>query len=140
MPTADRTRNTRTYAIGTTWPGRDDIYAGIARGVDGGRDYHLFLVKDEPADRMSWSEAGEWAKSLPGEASLPSRSEQALLYANLKDQVKPAWHWSGTQSAGNVDSAWYQSFFNGTQGTSHKAVELFVRAVRRLTIADCGGL
>ncbi len=125
---------TRIHPIGTTWPGRDDIYAGIARGVDGGRDYHVFLAKEEPPRHLSWSAANEWAKTLAGDASLPTRPEQALLYANLKDHFEPDWYWSGTQYAGSGGYAWCQYFYDGSQDSFHKSAELRVRAVRRLPI------
>ena len=77
-------------AIGAAFGG--GIYAGISRGVDGAPDQHLVLMPGEAVD-VDWEAAGAFAASVGGE--LPTRAEQALLYANLKDQFEPRWYWSG---------------------------------------------
>ena len=104
-------------------------YAGLALKIDGTPSHHLILLPGEGED-LQWSAAVEWAEKAGG--ALPSRQEQALLYANLKDQFKPEWYWSGEQHDGSF--AWFQNFYYGSQSTSHhhKGNELRVRAVRRL--------
>ena len=114
-------------AIGAAFAG--GIYAGIIRGVDGGPDQHLVLVEGEGVD-LSWSAAGAWAESVGG--SLPTRAEQALLFANLKDQFKSDWYWSGEQAG--PSSAWGQDFLYGYQGSYDRSYEGRARAVRRLPI------
>ncbi|PIG30152.1 hypothetical protein CLU93_4487 [Janthinobacterium sp. 35] len=105
------------------------IYAGIIRGVDGGPDQHLVLVEGEGVD-LSWSAAGAWAESVGG--SLPTRAEQALLFANLKDQFKSDWYWSGEQYG--PSGAWHQYFYDGLQLNNFRSSEGRARAVRRLPI------
>ena len=114
-------------AIGAAFGG--GIYAGISRGVDGAPDEHLVLLPGEAVD-VDWEAAGAFAASVGGE--LPTRAEQALLYANLKDQFEPRWYWSGTQAG--PSTAWYQHFDNGNQYYVHRSYEGRARAVRRLPI------
>ena len=116
-------------AIGAAFSG--GIYAGIIRGVDGAPDQHLVLVEGEGVD-LSWDAAGAWAESVGG--SLPTRAEQALLFANLKDQFKSDWYWSGEQYGPSSSGAWRQTFGNGGQYSLHKSYEGRARAVRRLPI------
>lgn len=102
-------------------------YAGLALKHDGTPSHHLILLPGEGED-LQWSVAVEWAEKAGG--ALPSRQEQALLYANLKDQFKPEWHWSGEEEDGSY--AWCQGFDDGSQDYGHEYYELRARAVRRL--------
>ena len=105
-------------------------YAGIALGAEGEPSHHLILL---PGDGdMTWSKASEWAASIGGE--LPTRQEQALLFANLKGKFEPAYYWSNEQHASYSDCAWYQYFHDGSQDNDLKGSELRARAVRRLPI------
>ena len=124
---------TKLPAIGST-SSRGDIYAGIARGNDSERDYHLWLCPENPSERMAWADAVKWADNLGAHASVPSRAEQALLFANLKDQFERECYWSSAQYAGNDECAWYQNFNDGYQSRNRKGSQLRVRAVRRLLI------
>jgi hypothetical protein len=109
------------------------IYAGITRGDDGQPDTHLFLLSDLPADKLKWSAAVDWAAGLGGGASLPTRAESALLYANLKTEIDSTeWHWTGTQYSDR--NAWLQLFGNGNQDNGLKSYEGRCRAVRRLVL------
>jgi hypothetical protein len=114
-------------AIGSAFGG--GIYAGISRGVDGAPDRHLVLLPGE-AVNVDWEAAGAFAASIGGE--LPTRAEQALLYANLKDQFEPRWYWSSTQAG--PSGAWYQGFTNGYQDNDYRSYEGRARAVRRFPI------
>jgi hypothetical protein len=123
--------------IGEWWDDQGGFYAGLARGRNGAPDYHLLLT--EPAqENIIWQAAMDWAKTLKidgyDDFTLPNRSEQALLYANLKDMFNPEWHWSSEQYASDYDYAWYQSFGSGYQDLTRKDYELRARAVRRLVI------
>jgi hypothetical protein len=109
----------------------DEHYAGIITGKDGDLSYHLVLLPGE-AESINWADAGAWAKAQGGE--LPTRSEQALLYANLKEEFKPDYFWSSEQHAAYSDCAWLQDFDYGSQYTDDKSYEGRARAVRRLTI------
>lgn len=105
-------------------------YAGIALDAEGEPSHHLILL---PGDvDMTWSKASEWAASIGGE--LPTRQEQALLFANLKGKFEPAYYWSNEQHASNADFAWFQTFSFGSQGSDDKGSELRARAVRRVPI------
>jgi len=106
-------------------------YAGLILGKDGESSYHLILL-DSHQSEINWTDALTWAKEQGGE--LPNRREQALLYANLKEEFEEAWYWSSEQHASYSSYAWCQDFDNGLQygnGTNH---ELRARAVRRLII------
>ena len=114
-------------AIGALFAG--GIYAGITRGVDGAPDQHLVLLPGEAVD-VDWDAACAFAASVGGE--LPTLAEQALLYANLKDQFEPRWYWSSEQAG--PSTAWLQDFYDGTQDYDDRSYEGRARAVRRLPI------
>jgi hypothetical protein len=123
----------RHFAIAETHivlaPGEE--YAGIILGKDGDPTYHLVLLPGEFA-KATWQQATEWAKSIGGE--LPTRREQALLYANLKEQFKAEWYWSSEQHASDYDCAWFQFFLDGLQHYDLKSFEGRARAARRVII------
>ena len=114
-------------AIGSAFGG--GIYAGITRGIDGGPDQHLVLLEGE-AEAVTWDAAISWAADKG--ATLPTRTEQRLLMANLPDQFKPEWYWSGTQAGPSY--AWGQDFSDGYQYYDGRSYEGRARAVRRLPI------
>jgi hypothetical protein len=112
-----------------TKPG--EIYAGLILGRKGEPDYHLFLLPDTtPA--LDWESAIKWAESVGGE--LPTRQEQALLFANAKEHFDPNWYWSKEQHEHNGVYAWMQYFDDGSQDYGRKSNEYRARAVRRLII------
>ena len=108
-------------------------YAGIITGKDGEPSYHLVLLPGQ-ADDITWDKAMEWAGKQGGEyvASLPTRREQALLYANLKEEFEERAYWSCEAHESASGWAWYQYFGNGLQYYDHKSNELRARAVRRV--------
>ncbi|CAB3779237.1 hypothetical protein LMG28688_00774 [Paraburkholderia caffeinitolerans] len=103
-------------------------YAGLVLGQNGEPDYHLILISGEIEDAQ-WGRACEWAIEQGGE--LPTRSEQSLLFANLKGEFEAAYYWSGERHETNSGWAWYQYFGNGYQYYSNHRNELRARAVRR---------
>ena len=107
-------------------------YAGVVIGADGLPSHHLVLLAASTSD-VSWPDAKAWAEKVGGE--LPTRQEQALLFANLKGQFEPRAYWSSEQHAANADCAWYQYFYDGYQGNYDKSASLRARAVRRLIIS-----
>jgi len=109
----------------------DERYAGIAFDESGQPSHHLFLLDAKPPEDLDWQAAKDWAKSI--DASLPTRFEAALLYANLREQFDTSrWHWTDTQySAGH---AWCQHFGTGYQDYYDKINTLLARAVRRLPL------
>jgi len=110
-------------------------YAGIITGKDGEPSYHLVLLPGQ-ADDITWDKAMEWAGKQGGEyvASLPTRREQALLYANLKEEFEERAYWSCEAHESESGWAWYQSFSSGYQSYYDRYYELRARAVRRLVI------
>jgi hypothetical protein len=106
-------------------------YAGIIVGKEGDASYHLVLLPCE-AESINWSDAKSWAAGVDGE--LPNRREQALLYANLKDQFQGEWYWSCEKHASVSDYAWGQDFDSGNQDYLNTSLKLRARAVRRLPI------
>jgi hypothetical protein len=105
-------------------------YAGVILNEDGSIDYHLVLLPGE-REKTTWQDAIDWAETIGG--ALPTRSEQALLYANLKSHFKLEWYWSGEQHERDGSCAWYQGFDYGTQNHDHKSWEGRARAIRRFT-------
>ena len=106
-------------------------YAGIILGKDGEPSHHLILLAGD-AESINWKDANAWAAGQGGE--LPTRREQSLLYANLKEQFEEAAYWSAQEYESNDGYAWYQYFSNGGQYYFHKGAALRARAVRRLVI------
>ena len=100
--------------------------------IAGQAPYHLILLPDHPEDEMTHQTATEWAANIGGE--LPSRPEQALLFAHQRAQFDRDWYWSNTLHESDPDDAWYQYFGDGNQSSSYRDVELRARAVRRLPI------
>jgi hypothetical protein len=107
-----------------------EIYAGIILGKDGMEAHHVILLPGEIEG--TWKEAHTFAEKAGG--VLPSRREQALLYANLKEEFKEAWYWSGEAHVSGSVYAWCQTFDGGNQGYDDKDSECRVRAVRRVSI------
>ena len=113
----------------------DEHYAGIAiDSATGQPTHHLILLPQQPETHLTWDEAIAWAASIGAE--LPTRQEQALLYANLKPHFKGSWYWSDEQSADSEVYAWCQYFFDGQQHYYRKVSKLHARAVRRLPITE----
>ena len=111
-----------------------EIYAGIILGKGGEPDHHLVLLPAKPEKALNWSDAVAWAKSLGGD--LPTRSEQALLFANNKEHFEGEWYWSNTQNDDYTDHAWMQYFDDGLQDSDRKSYEDLACAVRRLLIIE----
>lgn len=108
-------------------------YAGLIIGKDGEPSCHLVLLASA-AEEKTWNDAKAWASEQGGE--LPTRREQALLFANLKEQFQPNWYWSSEQDAADDSCAWVQDFDDGGQDDGHKSYECRAHAVRRLLIIE----
>lgn len=110
-------------------------YAGLVLGKDGEPSYHLVLLPGQ-ADDITWDKAMEWANKQGGEyvASLPTRCEQSLLYANLKEEFEERAYWSCEAHESESGWAWCQDFLNCYQYHYHKSYDFRARAVRRLVI------
>lgn len=99
---------------------------------DGKPSHWLILLPEVPASCLNFNDATAWAESIGGE--LPTRQEQSLLFANLKDQFEADWYWSGEEYKSDSGYAWVQRFDYGGQLDFHELNELRARAVRRLVI------
>ncbi|AXT49097.1 DUF1566 domain-containing protein [Chromobacterium rhizoryzae] len=96
--------------------------------VDGKPSHHVVLLDGDV--KMAWEDALAWSAEQGGD--LPSREEQALLYANLKSEFECDWYWSNTQYSRS--NAYAQEFRLGSQHYNGKYSTLRARAVRRLPI------
>lgn len=103
-------------------------YAGLMLDEDGEPDHHLVLLADS-AEKVTWDQANKFAARVGG--SLPTRREQSLLFANLKDQFEAAWYWSSESHESDGSFAWLQTFNGGFQNYLLKSCEGRARAVRR---------
>lgn len=110
-------------------------YAGLVIGKDGEPSYPLVLLPGQ-ADDITWDKAMEWAVKQGGEyvASLPTRREMSLLFANLKEEFEERAYWSCEVQESESGCAWSQGFHRGTQNDIHESYEFRARAVRRLPI------
>lgn len=107
-----------------------EIYIG-AIGDAAGNLHHVILLPGEIED-ANWKKSMEWADGLGGD--LPDRIEQAMLWANHRDQFQNDWYWSNETHHHESGWAWFQRFDYGTQVSCHEVTELRARAVRRLVI------
>jgi hypothetical protein len=107
-------------------------YAGWVVGKGSEAGYPLILIPGETED-INWEDAKKWAAKQGGK--LPTRREQSLLFANLKEEFQSAWYWSGEQYL-DERYAWYQHFSSCGQGTSFTDHYLRARAVRRVYLED----
>ncbi len=121
-----------TFRLPTLYEG--EHYVGIALiDEEGHPNYHLILLPQCPAYQLDWNAAIAWAKSIGAE--LPTRQEQALLYANARQDFTASYYWSSEQTEPLSSHAWGQNFTHGGQAHLDKAAyEVRTRAVRRQLI------
>lgn len=108
---------------------KGETYAGILL-ADGKLAHHLVLLAGETT--ATWKAAQAWAKKQGGE--LPTRKEQALLFANAAGAFKPEWYWSSEPYAPNAAYAWLQTFDYGRQDGNPTSCQYRARAVRRVAL------
>ena len=107
-----------------------EIYVG-AIGDALGNLHHVILLPGDNNDATHEAQL-EWAKSIGGD--LPNRIEQAMLWANHRDQFQKDWYWSNEINQAQSESAWYQDFGDGYQLYRYRIYELRARAVRRVMV------
>ncbi len=107
-------------------------YAGAVLDANGEHMHHLVLMAARPDAEVTWKDALEWAEQAGG--ALPTRQEQALLFANCKPHLQPRWHWSCEEREENASYAWYCYFSNGRQYDCLKSYEGSAVAVRYIKI------
>ena len=113
-------------AIGAALHG--GIFAGLTTRKDGSH-CAVVLLPDQVAS-ITWKKAVNWAQKL--EAELPSRPVAALLFANVKDQLRPAWHW--TSESYDASYAWRCYFSSGYQYDHRKSYVGSAVAVRLIPL------
>jgi hypothetical protein len=102
-------------------------YAGAVLDEQGHLKHHLVLMSAMPESELDWQAAMDWAATVGG--ALPTRQEQALLYANCKPHLEPEWHWSCETEGSSY--AWDCDFDGGYQRYSFRSAEGAAVAVRR---------
>lgn len=107
-------------------------YAGTVLYVIGQVKHHLVLMAPRHENRCNWSDAMAWAQEVGG--SLPDRQEQALLFANCRPFLKPAWYWSCQEYESDASCAWRCYFGNGYNSARRKNALGAAVAVRRIEI------
>jgi len=105
-------------------------YAGVVLDAAGQVLHHLVLLPQQPDKKLTWQAATDWAKSIG--ATLPTRQELSLLFANCKPHLREAWHWSSETHADDASSAWSCDFSYGYVTGNHKSYEGSAVAVRRI--------
>lgn len=99
-------------------------FAGITTQPDG-THCAVVLLPAQGTD-LDWPAAKAWAADQGGE--LPSRPVAALLFANVKAQLRPRWHWTADEDGASY--AWSCYFSYGDQSYDHKSYECGAVAVR----------
>lgn len=105
-------------------------YAGAVLDANGQHMHHLVLMAAKPEGDLTWKAALEWAEEVGG--ALPTRQEQALLFANCKSHLTPRWHWSCEEHETEASYAWQCGFNYGFQYGYLKSSEGSAVAVRRV--------
>ena len=106
-------------------------YAGGVLDANGQHMCHLVLMAAKAEQDMTWQAALEWAEAEGG--ALPTRQEQALLFANCKPHLQPRWHWSCEEHESDASYAWRCYFTSGSQFHYYpKSYEGSAVAVRRV--------
>ncbi|WP_176076889.1 DUF1566 domain-containing protein [Burkholderia dolosa] len=107
-----------------------EVYVGAIGDKNG--DFHHVILLPGDSDEATWQEQLDWAKRIGGD--LPTRVEQAMLWANHRDLFESDWYWSNETHHRDSGCAWYQGFDDGYQDDYPKGAALRARAVRRLPI------
>jgi hypothetical protein len=111
----------------TLQPG--ERYAGAVLDEAGQVKHHLVLLALRTEEDLNWKAAQSWAMNAGG--CLPTRQEQALLFANCKDALPQRWCWSCEAEGSSF--AWFCFFSYGFQYFYLQSAELCAVAVRRFT-------
>ena len=107
------------------------IFAGLTTLPDG-QHMAVALLPNQGTD-LDWPAATAWAEGL--QATLPTRSVAALLFANLRQHLRKEWHWTSETHEEFASFAWYCHFLNGYQYLNHKSYEAHAVAVRLIPIS-----
>ena len=127
MPSTTSTILATLPAIGAALAG--GTFAGLTTLPNG--THHAVVLLPGKGDDLTWQQAGEWAKEQGG--VLPTRPVAALLFANVKDQLQPEWHWTADEEGASC--AWGCHFDHGSQLYYHKSYEGSAVAVRLIPLS-----
>lgn len=103
-------------------------FAGLVTQSDG--THAAIVLLPEKGKDLSWQKAKAWAEELG--AQLPTRPMAALLFANVKSQLTPEWHWTSDEY--NASFAWICTFYDGYQFLYHESYEGYAVAVRLIPL------
>lgn len=121
--------STTPAAVNTPNLQAGEHYAGVVLDESGNVKHHLVLMAARPDNKLAWQPAMDWATGIGG--TLPTRQEQALLFANCKPHLQPEWHWSSETHSSDAASAWLCYFHDGDIDTGRKRFVGSAVAVRR---------
>ena len=105
------------------------IFAGIT--TKDGAHCAVALLPDQGSN-LDWPAATKWAEALG--ATLPTRPVAAMLFANVKDQLRAGWHWTCEQDEDDASCAWRCYFSYGSQFNGRKSYEGSAVAVRLIPL------
>jgi len=106
------------------------VYGGLTTWPDG-TTVAVVLLPDQGTD-LNWQAAKDWAASVGG--MLPTRPVAALLFANLREQLRRRWHWTSEAFEPDASYAWYCDFDDGYQYIDDVGFEACALAVRLIPI------
>lgn len=112
--------------VGTALEG--GTFTGITTQPDG--SHHAVILLPNHGERLTWKRAIAWAKNLGAE--LPSRPVASMLFANVKAQLKPVWHWTSEED--DASYAWFCDFGTGDVLSFPKSYEGSAVAVRLIPL------
>ncbi len=136
MNTQDPITLSNLPALGAPLAG--GLFAGLTT-TKAGQHAAVVMLPAKPDKPLNWADATAWAESVGGQ--LPTRPVAALLYANVKSQLQPKWHWTSdtldadTGDSDHASSAWNCNFGYGYQSGSRKSFGGSAVAVRLIPLS-----
>tara|TARA_Y100001972_G_scaffold103866_1_gene130466 strand:+ start:166 stop:585 length:420 start_codon:yes stop_codon:yes gene_type:complete len=112
-------------------------FAGVITQKDG--QHVAVVLLPAQAEDVAWQAAMDWATEQGGQ--LPTRPMAALLFANVKPQLRERWHWTnetldlGDDDDDDASCAWICDFYYGGQSYDHKSYEGCAVAVRCIPLS-----
>lgn len=109
-------------------------FAGVITQKDG--QHVAVVLLPAQAEDIAWQAAMDWATEQGGQ--LPTRPMAALLFANVKPQLRERWHWTNETldlGADDASYAWYCTFSYGYQDDTRKSNEGCAVAVRCIPLS-----
>ncbi len=104
-------------------------FAGVTTHADGTHCAEVLLP--DQGSELNHQQAVAWAEGLG--AALPTRPIAALLFSNVKAQLRPRWHW--LQETEGASCAWVCYFSYGNQTITLKSYEGSAVAVRSIPLS-----